>query len=123
MLALEKLAERATPASKHGYFHKMEFQTGKGEEEGLGDDHLKFLTVKHTCENIRGFPGGISSNEPACQCRRCKRLGFNPWVEKIPCWRKWQSTPQFLPGESHGQRSLVVYRLWGCKESEMTEGT
>ena len=27
-----------------------------------------------------------------------------------------------LPGESHGQRSLVGYRLWGCKESDMTEG-
>ena len=30
-----------------------------------------------------GFPGGISSKEPSCQCRRCKRHGFNPWVEKI----------------------------------------
>ena len=36
----------------------------------------------------------------ACQCRRC---GFNPWVRKI--WRrKWQPTPVFLPGKSHGQR-------------------
>ena len=30
--------------------------------------------------------------------------------------------PEFLPGESHGQRSLVVYSPWGCKESDMTEG-
>ena len=31
-----------------------------------------------------GFPGGASGNEPACQCRRCRRPGFNPWVGKIP---------------------------------------
>ena len=37
------------------------------------------------------------------------RLGFDPWVGKIPCWRAWQPTPVFLPGESHGQRSLVGY--------------
>ena len=35
--------------------------------------------------------------------------------------RKWQPTPVFLPGESHGQRSLVGYSPWGCKESDMTE--
>ena len=35
--------------------------------------------------------------------------------------RKWQPTPVFLPGESHGQRSLVGYSTWGCKESDMNE--
>ena len=35
--------------------------------------------------------------------------------------RKWQPTPVFLPGESHGQRNLVGYRPWGCKESDTTE--
>ena len=35
-------------------------------------------------------------------------------------WRR-QSTPVFLPGKSHGQRSLAGYSLWGCKESDMTE--
>ena len=35
--------------------------------------------------------------------------------------RKWQPTPVFLPGESHGQRSLAVYTPWGGKESDMTE--
>ena len=38
------------------------------------------------------------------------------------CWRrKWQPIPVFLPGESHGQRSLVGYSPWGHKESDMTE--
>ena len=35
--------------------------------------------------------------------------------------KKWQPTPLFLPGESYGQRSLVGYSRWGCKESDMTE--
>ena len=39
-------------------------------------------------------------------------------------WRTaWQPTPVFLPGESHGQRSLVGHSSWGCKELEMTEAT
>ena len=49
------------------------------------------------------------------------RDGFNPCVEKI-LWRKeQQSTPVFLPGESHGQRSLAGYSPWGHKEADMTE--
>ena len=46
---------------------------------------------------------------PACQCRRHKRHGFNPQVGKISWRRKWQPTPVFMPGESHGQRSLAGY--------------
>ena len=41
--------------------------------------------------------------------------GFDPWVRKIPWRRAWQSTPVFLPGESHGQRSLAGYSPWGRK--------
>ena len=41
------------------------------------------------------------------QCRRLRRCRFHSWVGKIPCRRKWQPTPVFLPGESHEQRSLV----------------
>jgi len=40
---------------------------------------------------------------------------------KIPWKRKWQPTPVFLPGESHGQRSLTGYSPWGRKESDTTE--
>ena len=47
-----------------------------------------------------GFPGGASGKEPACQCRRLKRSGLDPWVVKIPWRRKRQPTPVFLPGES-----------------------
>ena len=50
-------------------------------------------------------------------------VGFHTWVGKIPWRRAWQPTPVFLPGESHGQRSLVDYSPQGHKESEMTEVT
>ena len=35
--------------------------------------------------------------------------------------RKWQPTPVLLPGKFHGQRSLVGYSPWGCKELDTTE--
>ena len=60
-----------------------------------------------------GFPG---DRRTASQGRRHKRRRFDPWVAKIP-WRKAQQpTPVFLPGESHGQRSLADYSSWGRKE-------
>jgi len=50
-----------------------------------------------------------------------QRLGFYPWVRKIPWRRKWKLTPVFLPGEFYEQRSLLGYSPWGPKESDMTE--
>ena len=52
---------------------------------------------------------------------QCGRPAFDPWVGKIPWRRKWQPTLVLLPGESHGQRSLVGYSPWCRKESNMTE--
>ena len=45
---------------------------------------------------------------------------FYPWV-RITWRRKWQPTPVFLPENFHGQRSLAVYSLPGCKEPDTTE--
>ena len=67
-----------------------------------------------------GFPGGTSGKELACQCRRPKRLGFNPWVRKIPQRRAWQPTAVFLLGESHGQGTWWV-TVHGVTELGMTE--
>ena len=69
----------------------------------------------------RGFPGGIAGKESACQRRRSKRGGFDPWVRKILWRRKRQPTPVVLPEEPHGQRSLAGYSPWGHKELDMTE--
>ena len=56
-------------------------------------------------------------------CLHCGRPGFNPGVGKISWRRKWQPTPIFLPGKSHGWRSLVGSSPWGCKEWDMIEMT
>ena len=50
-----------------------------------------------------------------------QEIWFDPWVRKILWRRQWQSTPVFLPGESHGQRSLEGYNPWDHKESDSTE--
>ena len=67
------------------------------------------------CMYLHGPPQWLNGKEPACWCE------FDPWVMNIPWVRKWQPTPEFLPGKAHGQRSLVGYSPWGCKESDMTE--
>ena len=64
------------------------------------------------------LPRWLSGEESTWQCRR---HGLDPWVGKIPWRRKWQPAPVFLPGKSHGQRSLGGYSPWGHKESDMTE--
>ena len=68
--------------------------------------------------HIAGLSWWFSSEESTCQCRR---LGFNPQVKKIPWRRKWQLTLIFLPGKSHGQRSLVGYSRRSHKELDTTE--
>ena len=70
--------------------------------------------------SVNGLPWWLSGEKPACQCRR---RGLNPWIGKIPWRRKWQPTPVFLPGKSHGQRSLAGYSPWGRKESDTPEHT
>ena len=62
-----------------------------------------------------GLPRWCSGKESACQCGRRKRHRFDPWVGKIPWRRKRQPTLVFLPGESHGQRSLTGHSPWIAK--------
>ena len=67
------------------------------------------------------FPGSTSGKEPTCQCRRHKRCSFSSRVGENPWRRAWQPTPVFLPGESHGQRSLADCSPWGHSEPDTTE--
>ena len=70
------------------------------------------------CEH---FPGGSDGKSVSLQCGRPR---FHSWVGKMSWRRKWQPTPVFLPGKSHGRRSLVtVHRLqsMGRKELDTTE--
>ena len=79
---------------------------------------LKNKTANNRKEHIYlkvGLPWWLSGKASTCQCRRHKRCGFDPRVEKVPWRRAWQLTPVFLPGETHGLRSLVGYSPWGHK--------
>ena len=67
-----------------------------------------------------GLSKWLSGKESDCQCRRSK---FNTLVGNIPWRRKWQPTPVFLPGKSHGLRNLVGYSPWGCKQEYYVPGT
>ena len=62
----------------------------------------RYRATKHTCVQSKArLPRWLSGKESACQCRRCKRHGFDPWVAKIPWKRNWQPTPAFLRSEEH----------------------
>ena len=75
------------------------------------------LTDRVKYKELLGFHGGsMRKNLPAMQ---------EMWVlsldQEDPWKRVWQLTPVFLPGESHGQRSLIGYGPWGHEESDTTE--
>ena len=101
---------------------------------GIKEVSYTWTCVRIACASIRSvgvrpqfkqwfwdFPGNtvvrlprwLSGKEYVCQCRRRR---FNPLGGKILWKRKWQHTLVFFPGQSHGQRSLVDYSPWGCKE-------
>ena len=88
--------------------------------------HRVLRTPVSTFELTRGklnhllWPSLRSQTLLPMQCRRC---GFNSWMGKILWRRKWQPTLVFLPGKSHGDRSLVGYRPWGHKRVSNKLGT
>jgi len=87
-----------------------------------------YIVSIYNCSNIPHhiyicFPGGSVCKESTCNAEDAGRHEFDPQVRTIPWMWAWQLTPVFLPGKSHGERSLVGYSPWGCKESDMTEVT
>ena len=77
-----------------------------------------FAFVFWACGILKGLPRWFSGKRI---CPQYRRRGFDPWIGKIPWRREWLPTPVFLPGEFHGQRSLVGYSSWCRKESDKTE--
>ena len=96
-----------------------------GESGGLQSigSQRSDLACTHTHTHLANnrLPRWRSDRESACQGRRSRRHGYDPWVGMIPWRRKWQPTPVFLPGKTQEQRSLVGYRPWGHKELVTSE--
>ena len=84
------------------------------------ETQTSWLHIEVGTEYLLGFLGGASGKGPACQCRRHKRHWFDSWVGKIPWRRHGNPLLLFLPGESHGWRSLAGYSPWDRRESDMT---
>ena len=83
----------------------------------VGRDWVTELNWTELAWKQDSFPGGsVVKNLPVTGAD-----AGSIWVRKIPCIRKWQPTPVFLPGKSPGERSLVGYRPWGYKELETTK--
>ena len=78
--------------------------------DGLGLFNGCWLSTYWSWQGCRmvkvGLPQWLNREESACQC---KRHGLQPWLGKLPWWRKGQPTPVLWPGKSHWQRSLVDY--------------
>ena len=79
--------------------------------------------MAYYCSDKRSEVVALVVQNPPDNAGDFKRSGFDPWVGNIPWRRAWKPTPVFLPGESHGQRSLVSYSPLGCKELDTTEVT
>ena len=105
----------------------------------LGDIFIPVISLASVSEaplpppftSLPGFLKWCNGKEPACWCRRHKRLGFDPWVRKIPWCRKWQPAPLFLPGKLQrnsktGERGRLqnmgsqrVGHYWACVHNDM----
>ena len=78
---------------------------------------LKRLSSSSSSNSEYGLPWWLSDKESACQCRSHR---FDSWVGMVPWRRKWQPTPVFLPGKSHGQRSPAGWSM-ESRELDTTE--
>ena len=82
--------------------------------------HRHFLSFTGNCAVYPYIQGSL-----VAQMVKDLPIMQETWVRSLgwedPRRRKWQPTPVFLPGESHGQRSLAGYSPWGCKELDTTE--
>ena len=68
---------------------------------------FKFYCIEVLIVIILGSPDGSVVKNLLANEGDVRRLEFDPWARKVPWRRKWQLTPVFLPGVSHGQKSLV----------------
>ena len=78
-----------------------------------------YILIYHCFLKVKGLPHGSVGTESACNPGDIGDVGSIPELGRSP--RGKISTPVFLPGKSHGQRSLIDYSPWDCKQSDKTE--
>ena len=84
-------------------------------------DLWRFDLFSFYCLEYLDFPQSFLVTQTVKNMPAVQETQFDPLVGKITWKEDWQSTPVFLPGEFHGQRSLAGYSPWGHKESDITE--
>ena len=77
----------------------------------------RYCNLRRDLSLFRPFPSGTVVKSPPAMQETCRKHRFDPWVGKIPWRRKWQPTPVFFPGKSHGQKA------WGVTVHGVAEWT
>ena len=112
------LAWRTPRTEKPGVLWSIGSQTVTHDWSDLAHTHAYIYIYIYLCIHHlfifsstlwTAFSGNANGKEPTVQCRRCENHQFTPWVGKIFWRRARQTTPVFLPGESHEQRNLEDY--------------
>ena len=87
----------------------------------IGVTSEKEVSFHNSYSTIESLPRWLSGKKSSCQCSRCRRHEFDPWVRKSPRGGNGNPTPVFLPTKTHGQRSLMGYSPGGHRESDATQ--
>ena len=109
----------------------------RGKNTGVGCHallHAIFLTQGSNLSLLhwQGYSLSLRHQESPHMSLQLGKIIYDKAYFIIKCWlvhviywlsREWQPTPVFLPGEFHGQRSLVGYSPWGCTELDTTDTT
>ena len=94
---------------------KIPWTEEPGDLQSMGSQRVRQDWATNT--HFQDFPGGSAVKESASM----QETEVRSLVGKMPWRRKWQPTPLFFPGKSHGQRSLMSHSPWGHKELNTTE--
>ena len=111
--------DTSTPCSQQHYLQLQRYGSNQNVQH-MNASRVCAVCI-HTHTHTRTYMWRPDSSDGKESVYNAGRPGFNSWVGKTSWRRAWQPTPVFLPGESHGQWSLVGSRPWGCKESGTTE--
>ena len=119
--SLRRQAQQLTPVflPKESHVH---WSLAGYSLQGQKESHMTEAT-EHTYTADQGFPSVLVVKNLPSDAGDVRDIGSIPGFGRSPWRRSWQSTPIFLPGETHGQGSLVGYSPQGCKQSDTTEAT